>query len=72
NSENVLRMIRDLRAATGTTFVIATHDPTVAAAADRAIHIVDGQVANGAATRGGEGPEREEREGYAKAAKPEM
>ncbi len=44
NSENVLRMIRDLRAATGTTFVIATHDPTVAAAADRAIHIVDGQV----------------------------
>ncbi|HEX6797369.1 MAG TPA: ABC transporter ATP-binding protein, partial [Ktedonobacterales bacterium] len=34
NSENVLRMIRDLRAATGTTFVIATHDPTVAAAAD--------------------------------------
>ena len=48
NSENVLRMIRDLRQATGTTFVIATHDPTVAAAADRAIHIVDGRVANGA------------------------
>ena len=46
NSDNVLRMIRDLRQATGTTFVIATHDPTVAAAADRAIHIVDGRVAN--------------------------
>ena len=45
NSENVLRMIRDLRQATGTTFVIATHDPSVAAAADRAIAIVDGQVA---------------------------
>ncbi|MFI5274076.1 MAG: ABC transporter ATP-binding protein [Ktedonobacterales bacterium] len=45
NSENVLQMIRDLRAATGTTFVIATHDPTVAAAADRAIDIVDGLVA---------------------------
>jgi len=46
NGENVLRMIGDLRAATGTTFVIATHDPTVAAAADRAISIVDGRVAS--------------------------
>jgi putative ABC transport system ATP-binding protein len=45
NSENVLSMIRELRPATGTTFIIATHDPTVAAAADRAIRIVDGQVA---------------------------
>jgi putative ABC transport system ATP-binding protein len=45
NSENVLRMIRDLRQAIGTTFIIATHDPTVAAAADRAIQIVDGQIA---------------------------
>jgi putative ABC transport system ATP-binding protein len=44
NGANVLRMIGDLRAATGTTFVIATHDPSVAAAADRAIHIVDGMV----------------------------
>jgi putative ABC transport system ATP-binding protein len=48
NSENVLQMVRDLRAATGTTFVIATHDPDVASAADRAIHIVDGMVATGA------------------------
>ena len=46
NSENVLQMIRDLRAATGTTFIIATHDPNVAAAADRSIHIVDGLVAS--------------------------
>ncbi len=44
NSENVLRMIWDLRAATGTTFIIATHDATVAAAADRAIRIVDGLI----------------------------
>jgi putative ABC transport system ATP-binding protein len=42
-------MVRDLRQATGTTFVIATHDPDVAAAADRAIRIVDGMVATGAA-----------------------
>ena len=45
NSDNVLAMIRDLRAATGTTFVIATHDPHVAESADRAIRIVDGLVA---------------------------
>jgi len=47
NGETVLRLIHDLRAATGTTFVIATHDPTVAAAADRAVRIVDGLVAEG-------------------------
>jgi putative ABC transport system ATP-binding protein len=46
NSENVLQMIRDLRQATGTTFIIATHDPNVAAAADRSIRIVDGLVAS--------------------------
>ena len=46
NGDNVLRMIRELREATGTTFVIATHDPNVAAAADRAIRVVDGRLAN--------------------------
>jgi putative ABC transport system ATP-binding protein len=45
NSENILQMIRDLRTATGTTFIIATHDPNVAAAADRFIRIIDGLVA---------------------------
>src|SRR5438309_3514338 len=40
NGDNVLQMIRDLRASTGTTFIIATHDPNVATAADRAIRIV--------------------------------
>jgi len=51
NSDNVLAMIRDLRNRTGKTFIIATHDPTVAAAADRAIRIVDGMVAAEAPTR---------------------
>src|SRR5579871_1177897 len=46
NSDNVLQMIRDLREQTNTTFIIATHDPKVAASADRAIRIVDGLVAN--------------------------
>ncbi len=45
NSDNVLELIRDLRERTETTFIIATHDPNVAASADRAIRIVDGLVA---------------------------
>ncbi|MGO8950506.1 MAG: ABC transporter ATP-binding protein [Ktedonobacterales bacterium] len=47
NGDNILQMIRDLRKATGTTFVIATHDVSVAGAADRSVHIIDGLVANG-------------------------
>src|SRR5579885_1831535 len=47
NGEHVVQMIRDLLQATGTTFVIATHDPNVASSADRSIRIVDGLVANG-------------------------
>lgn len=46
NGENVLRLIADLRAQTGKTFIIATHDPTVASHADRAIRIVDGLIAS--------------------------
>jgi putative ABC transport system ATP-binding protein len=45
NGENVLKLISDLRAQTGKTFIIATHDPNVAAHADHAIRIVDGQIA---------------------------
>ncbi len=44
NSANVLNLIRELRARTGTTFIIATHDPTVAAAAERVIRLYDGRV----------------------------
>ena len=45
NGDNILRLIRDLREQTGTTFAIATHDPSVAAAADRSLQIVDGMIA---------------------------
>jgi putative ABC transport system ATP-binding protein len=47
NGDNVLQLIRDLRRATGTTFVIATHDASVAAAADRQVRIVDGLIVDG-------------------------
>ncbi len=45
NGANVLALIRDLRDRVGATFVIATHDPVVAQAADRTIQIVDGRIA---------------------------
>jgi len=45
NSENVLQMIRDVQRETGTTFIIATHDATVAEAARRSIRLLDGTVA---------------------------
>src|SRR5258707_11331943 len=45
NGENVLKLITELRAQTGKTFIIATHDPVVASHADRTIRIVDGKVA---------------------------
>lgn len=45
NGQTVLDLIRRLRDETGATFIIATHDPTVAAAAERSISIVDGLVA---------------------------
>jgi putative ABC transport system ATP-binding protein len=45
NGDKLLALIRELREATGVTFVIATHDLTIAGAADRAIQIIDGQIA---------------------------
>jgi putative ABC transport system ATP-binding protein len=44
NGQNILKLIAELRAQTNKTFIIATHDPTVASHADRAIRIVDGQL----------------------------
>jgi putative ABC transport system ATP-binding protein len=46
NGENILNLIAFLRQQTGKTFIIATHDPVVASHADRAIRIVDGQIAS--------------------------
>ena len=46
NSENVLQLIAYLRAQTGKTFIIATHDQNVAAHADRTIRLLDGRIAS--------------------------
>jgi len=46
NSENILKLIAYLRAETGKTFIIATHDPVVASHADRAIRLLDGLIAS--------------------------
>lgn len=45
NGQKLLKLIADLRAQTGKTFILATHDPAVAAHADRVVQIVDGAVA---------------------------
>ena len=39
-------MMREINLHTGTTFVLVTHDPDVAAACDRVIHMRDGRVAD--------------------------
>ena len=46
NSENVLKLIAYLRAQTGKTFIIATHDAVVASHADRVIRLLDGRIAS--------------------------
>jgi putative ABC transport system ATP-binding protein len=46
NGENILQLIAYLRAQTGKTFIIATHDPVVASHADRSIRIIDGLIAS--------------------------
>jgi len=43
--ELVLRLLRDLRHQDTTTVVLVTHDPAVAALADRRIHLLDGRIA---------------------------
>lgn len=46
NGQKLLKLIADLRAQTGKTFLLATHDPAVAAHADRIVQLVDGVIAD--------------------------
>src|SRR4029077_5145893 len=40
----VLELLTELRRREGTTLILVTHDPAVAALADRRIHLLDGRV----------------------------
>jgi putative ABC transport system ATP-binding protein len=40
----ILEMLGDLRRREGTTLVLVTHDPAVAAIADRRVHLADGRI----------------------------
>lgn len=40
----VLSLFRELNSSRGTTFVVATHDPSIVAAAPRVVRLVDGRV----------------------------
>lgn len=44
NRDEIMNIISDLRDRTSTTFVIVTHDPTIAATANRVITMQDGQI----------------------------
>jgi lipoprotein-releasing system ATP-binding protein len=53
STQQVFKILRDI-ADQGQTVVVVTHDPALAARADRRIHIVDGKIAETAAQGGGE------------------
>ncbi len=43
--KEIMELFRDLHRARGLTVIFVTHDPTIAANAQRVIHIMDGQIA---------------------------
>ncbi|HTE06319.1 MAG TPA: ABC transporter ATP-binding protein [Planctomycetota bacterium] len=45
NGRRVLELLAALRATHGTTLVLVTHDPEIAARADRCVHLADGRIA---------------------------
>jgi putative ABC transport system ATP-binding protein len=47
SSQEIVAMMHDINRQTGTTFVLVTHDPGVAATCDRVFHMLDGRVTNG-------------------------
>jgi putative ABC transport system ATP-binding protein len=47
-SEEIMKMMRDINVATGRTFILVTHNPEVARACDRIIHMRDGLVVDSA------------------------
>jgi putative ABC transport system ATP-binding protein len=47
SSEEIVAMMHQINRDTGTTFVLVTHDPGVAGACGRVVHMLDGLVSNG-------------------------
>src|SRR5262249_4248144 len=45
SGEMVLEALQNIRREAGTTVVLVTHDPDLAARTDRVFHLVDGQIA---------------------------
>jgi putative ABC transport system ATP-binding protein len=43
-SRQVWRLLSEIRASRGTTVIVASHDPSLAEHADRALHLVDGRL----------------------------
>ena len=43
-SRQVWRLLSEIRTSRGTTVIVASHDPTLAEHADRALHLVDGRL----------------------------
>ncbi len=60
SSTEVIDMMREINLLTGTTFILVTHDPDVAEACDRVIHMRDGVVTDETACRGVPAVEAEE------------
>ncbi|BAL99318.1 putative ABC transporter ATP-binding protein [Caldilinea aerophila DSM 14535 = NBRC 104270] len=47
SAQDVFALMRRLNQERGQTFVVVTHDPEVAAACDRVIHMLDGEIRHG-------------------------
>ena len=51
SSTEIVEMMQEINAQTGTTFVLVTHDANVASKCDRVFHMLDGRVTNGNGTK---------------------
>jgi lipoprotein-releasing system ATP-binding protein len=55
SSDEVFALLRRIHEQDGTSFLVVTHDPRLAARCDRVIELVDGRIARDAPVRRGEG-----------------
>jgi lipoprotein-releasing system ATP-binding protein len=55
SSDEVFALLRRIHGEDGTSFLVVTHDPRLAARCDRVIELVDGRIARDAPVLRGEG-----------------